>query len=136
MSDIDHTQPQGAHLMPPMPSSPPLGPSDTYQVDSDDFITDEESMHPDEYDQLVTEGELEHRIRSNSAPVSREGGGDLNLRPMSLSLYCRGLSSRSSRSRGPRPTAHGAWQTMGSPRPRPASGLALARGDMRGPTLP
>lgn len=68
MFDSDHDQPLGAHLMPPMPSSPALGPSDTYQVDSDDFITDEESMHPDEYDQLVTEGELVDRIRSQLPP--------------------------------------------------------------------
>lgn len=46
-----------AHGEPSMvPSSPPLGPSDTYQVDSDDFITDEESIQQDEYNQLVTEG--------------------------------------------------------------------------------
>lgn len=68
---LDPDQPLGAHLLPP--SSPPLGPADTYQVDSDDFITDEESMHPDEYDQLVTEGECRSDPWPNStAPAWRQ----------------------------------------------------------------
>lgn len=62
--------------MPP-PSSPPLGPGDTYQVDSDEFITDEESMHPDEYDELVTEGKsavvLYMQNRQLPPPAWREG---------------------------------------------------------------